>query len=875
LKFDREPHRVPLAKLRWRCDPSCFRFKTTKDAKPLDGVLGQARALKAIELGLSLEAPGYNIYVSGLPGTGKMATIKALLKRLGPAKEPPQDIVFVNNFGDPQKPACLKLPAGRGGEFKKDMSLVVEDLQRAVPNVFDNQEFKDRRDALVEEHRNQQKEHFRQLETTIRNENFAMVQVQMGPFTRPMILPLIDNQPVQFEQLENLAANGNFPTETLERLKEQHAVLRNELESTMKKVRQIERAMREALNELEQSFGSNLVADLLSDLREKYKKIERAQRYFDQVQDAVLGDLSRFKEREEQPAAPAGSPMGAEPMGPDEFTEFQVNVVVDNSKTQKRPVIIENTPTYKNLFGFVEKQINKSGNWATDFTKIRAGSILQADGGVLVINLLDAVSETGVWKNLKRTLKTHELEIEGWDAVYWMLVSSLKPEPIPINLKIVAIGDAWLFHYLYSYDEDFNKIFKVKADFDYEMEKSGEMIIRYASFLNRIITDENLLHLNAKAMAAVVEEGVRMTGWQKKLSTRFSIIADIVREASYYAAQENKKLVAETHIAQARRARRERLALYEDKLNELIEEGKILISSSGAVVGQINGLAVAMLGDYAFGHPARITAQVGLGNGEIVNIERESKLSGRIHDKGMLILGGYLRGKYLKDKPMSVSASICFEQNYSGVDGDSASSTEMYALLSELAGAPLAQNIAVTGSMNQKGEIQPIGGVNEKIEGFFEICKARGLDGKQGVVIPHQNVDDLMLPEEIVEAARRKKFAIWSVKTVDEGLAVLTGMPAGERLPSGEYPEGTINHLVDKRLREMATALRKFGKSKTAKEQEEEEMNCTKTVTAKPKAAPKKVVKKAAPAKKAPAKKVAAKAPAKKAAAKKPAKKGK
>jgi len=872
VKFDREAYRVPLDKLRWRCDPACFRFKTTKDAKPLDGVLGQTRALKAIELGLSLEAPGYNIYVSGLSGTGKMATIKALLKRLEPGREPPQDIVFVNNFADPQKPLCIKLPAGKGVEFKKDMAVIVEDLQRAIPNIFDNQEFKDRRDGIIEEHRNQQKEHFRQLETTIRNENFAMVQVQMGPFTRPMILPLIDNQPVQFEQLENLAANGNFPTETLERLKEQHAMLRNELESTMKKVRQIERGMRDALNELEQSFGCNLVSDLLADIREKYK-IEKVRRYFDQVQEAVLADLSRFKEREEQPqpqqSNPATMMMGMEPAGPDEFIEFQVNVVVDNAKTLKRPVIIENTPTYKNLFGVVEKQINKNGNWATDFMKIRAGSILQADGGVLVINLLDAISETGVWKNLKRALKTHELEIEGWDAFYWMLVSSLKPEPIPINLKIVAIGDAWLFHMLYQYDEDFNKIFKVKADFDHEMDKNNEMIVRYASFLNRIVTDEHLLHLNAGAMAAVVEEGVRMTGWQKKLSTRFSIIADIVREASYYAVRDKKKLVADTHIARARQARRERLALYEDKLRELIEEGKILISSTGGAVGQVNGLAVAMVGDYAFGHPSRITAQVGLGNGEIVNIERESKLSGSIHDKGMLILAGYLRGKFLKDKPMSISASICFEQNYGGIDGDSASSTEMYSLLSELAGAPIAQSIAVTGSMNQKGEIQPIGGVNEKIEGFFEICRARGLNGKQGVMIPHQNVDDLMLPVEIVEAVRRKKFAVWAVKSIDEGIAILTGVPAGERSPRGEYPEGTINHSVDMRLREMAAALRKFGKSQQKSEHEEGTMACAKTVTAKPKVAPKKVAKKA-PAKKAPAKK----APAKK-AAKKPVKKGK
>ncbi|NLH48176.1 MAG: AAA family ATPase [Myxococcales bacterium] len=869
-RFSGESFLLSPDQLRWRCDPACFQFKTTKDATPLDGVLGQARALKAIELGLDIRAPGYNIYVSGLAGTGKMATIKALLKKMNGMATPPQDIIYVNNFKDAQKPWSIKLPAGQGAEFKKDMAELVEDLKRTVPNIFDNPEYKDRRDAIIEEHRNQQKENFRQLESTIKNENFSMVQVQMGPFTRPMILPLIDGQPVQFEQLENLAANGNFPTDTLQRLKEQHAVLRNELESTMKKVRQIERNMREALNELEQSYGYHIVSDLLTDLREKYR-IEKVLRYLDEVQEAVLSDITRFKEHEEPAQQPVPNPF-ADMSGPDEFLDFQVNVIVDNSQTDKLPVIIENTPTYKNLFGFVEKQINKFGNWATDYTKIRAGSILQADGGVLVINLLDAISEAGVWKNLKRALKTRELEIEGWDAYYWMLVSSLKPEPIPINLKIVAIGDAWLFQMLYHYDEDFRKIFKVKADFDYEMEKNAEMIVRYSSFLHKIITDENLLHLTAKAVAAITEEGVRMAGRQKKLSTRFSIIADIVREADYYARRENKKLITEQHVAQSLAARRERLSLYEDKLQELIDEGLILISSTGGVVGQVNGLAVTMLGDYAFGHPSRITAQIGLGTSGIINIERESKMSGRIHDKGVLILSGYMRGVYLRDKPLSINASITFEQNYSGIEGDSASSTEMYALLSELSGLPIDQGIAVTGSMNQKGEIQPIGGVNEKIEGFFEICKTRGLNGNQGVMIPVQNVEDLMLPLEIVDAVKKHKFNLWAVATVDEGISLLTGVPAGERRPDGTYPPRTVNGLVDQRLREMAMALRKFGKGKKDKEEEEEEMPTTKKAPAKK--AVKKAPAKKAVAKKAPAKKAVKKAPAKKAVAKKaPAKK--
>lgn len=870
-RFNPSQFLVNTELLRWKCDPKCFGFKTTKDAKPLDGVLGQARALRAIELGLDLQAPGYNIYVSGLSGTGKMATVKALLKRMEQSDEPANDIIYVNNFEDPQKPLCMKLPAGKGTIFKKEMAEFLDDLRRTIPNIFDNQEFKDRRDAIIEEHRNQQKELFRQLETRIKEENFAMVQVQMGPFTRPMILPLIEGQPVQFEQLENLTASGNFPTETLERLKEQHAILRNELENTMKQVRQIEKGMKEALNELEQSYGIQIIADLLDDLREAFPS-EDAHIYFDQVQEAILSDLSRFKEKDESaPQQPSGMQVMMEPPEKDEFLDFQVNVIVDNSKTKKRPVIIENTPTYKNLFGFIEKTIGKHGNWSTDFTKIRSGSILQADGGVLVINLLDAISEPGVWVNLKRALKTHELEIEGWDAFYWMLVSGIKPQPIPIKLKIVAVGDNWLFHFLSYYDEDFKKIFKIKADFDHEMDKNNEMIVRYSSFLNKVVTDEGLLHLNAMAVAKVVEEGVRIAGNQQKLSTRFSIIADIVREADYYARKEGKKLIDQTHIQKALAMRKERLSLYQDKVQELIRDGVILISSEGGQVGQANGLAVTMLGDYAFGHPSRITAQVGLGNGNIINIERESKLSGKIHDKGMLILSGFLRGKYLVNKPMSITASLAFEQSYGGVDGDSASSTEMYVLLSELSGLPINQAIAVTGSMNQKGEIQPIGGVNEKIEGFFEVCKARGLDGHQGVLIPHQNVGDLMLPPEIVDEVKKKKFNIWSVKTIDEGISILTGVPAGERLDDGAYPEGTVNALVDQRLHEMALALRNFGKTDRKKDEDEDEngedakfppkkkVAAAETRTAEKKPAPKKSAKTAGRGKKAGAKKPAQK----------------
>ncbi|MFB0506501.1 MAG: Lon protease family protein, partial [Thermodesulfobacteriota bacterium] len=484
--------------------------------------------------------------------------------------------------------------------------------------------------------------------------------------------------------------------------------------------------------------------------------------------------------------------------------------LVDNSDTKGAPIIVETAPNYRNLFGTMERIVDRSGMWRTDFSRIKAGSFLRANGGYLIIDALDALIEPAVWQTLKRTLKNGVVEMQTYDPFYVFATSALKPEPIQIDVKVIMVGDAMMYHLLYNYDEDFKKIFKVKADFDTVMDKNEEAISQYASLIHKICKEENLNAFDRSGVAAVVEYGVRLAGRQKKLTTRFHLLADVLREASYWAVKEGSQYVKDAHVERAIQKRVRRVNLVEDKIQEMIDDGMIMIDSDGAEVGQVNGLSVYNLGDYAFGKPSRITAQVAMGKAGIINIERESELSGPTHNKGVLILAGYLRGKYAQDKPLTMSASICFEQSYGGVDGDSASSTEVYSLLSSLSGIPLRQDIAVTGSVNQKGEIQPIGGVNEKIEGFFDVCKAKGLTGRQGVMIPHQNVDDLMLRKDVVKAVEEGTFHIYPVKTIDQGIEVLTGTEAGERGEDGSFKEGTVNFLIDKRLKELAARIKEF-----------------------------------------------------------------
>jgi len=807
---------VPVERLRWRCDPETLPFETTQAIQACDEIIGQERAQEAIRLGLNIQSIGYNIFVTGLAGTGRFTTIKCILEEAEIEGRIPNDLCYVNNFKNSDMPHMLILPPGQGNAFKKEMETLIETLKKKIPLIFENETYVNKKKEVVEKFRNKQAEMFREFEKKVNKEGFALVQIQMGPYSRPGIFPLIEGNPVNIEQVESMVEEGKFSKEELEKLREKQAQLINELEDIFKETRKAEKEIKEELTSLDNEVISPAVKDSISDIKEKFGN-EKVQQYLDEVQEDILTNLGRFREKEETPPPIPGLVL---PQAVDSFSEYQVNVLVDNSETKGAPIIVETTPNYRNLFGTIERVVERTGIWKTDFLHIKAGSFLRANGGYLIFNAVDALTEAWVWPALKRTLKNQVIEIQTFDPLYFFSTSALKPEPIDCDTKVIMIGDAQIYYLLYSLDDDFKKIFKIKADFDSVMNKESDKIQQYASFVRKICDEDKLRPFDKTAVAAVVEHGVRITGRQKKLSTRFHLIADLLREANYWAEKDGSDVVTGKEVDKAIDKRNYRVNLIEEKIQEMIDDGTILIDSDGMVVGQVNGLSVYNLGDYMFGKPSRITAKTSLGKAGIINIEREAEMSGPIHNKGVYILTGYLRGKYAQDKPITMSASLCFEQSYSGVEGDSASSTEIYALLSSISGLPLRQDIAVTGSVNQKGEIQPIGGVNEKIEGFFDVCKAKGFTGKQGVMIPHLNVDDLMLRKDVVGAVTDGKFHIYPVKSIDQGIEILTGMEAGEKVEDGRFKEGTVNDRVDKKLREMGTKIKEFeGGEEGAKEE--------------------------------------------------------
>jgi lon-related putative ATP-dependent protease len=797
---------VSIEKLRWRCDPDKLTFRSTEDLPVIHEIIGQERALEAIRLGLDIDGFGYNIFVTGLVGTGRKTSIKTLLEEIDTAGKIPNDICYVNNFKNPDMPKMISLQAGKGNEFREDMDNLIETLKKKVPLIFEDERYLNKKKEILEKFREQQAVYFKEFEKKVTQEKFSLIQVQMGPYSRPGIFPVIDGNPMSFDQLEALVREGKLSAEEVERLREKQMELASELEDIFKETRKTEKEIRQALSDLDREVISPVVRDSISDVREKYDN-EKINTYLDEALESLMDNVARFTEKEEQPQIIPGLNI---PQPPDQFTEYRVNVLVNNSDTKGAPIIVETAPNYRNLFGTMERIVDRSGIWRTDFNRIKAGSFLRANGGYLIVDALDALIEPGVWQTLKRTLKNGVVEMQTYDPFYLFATSALKPEPIKVAVKVIMVGDSMVYHLLYNYDEDFKKIFKVKADFDTVMDKNEEAINQYASLIHKICNEENLKHFDRSGVAAVVEYGVRLAGRQKKLSTRFHLMSDVLREASYWASKDGSQYVEEDHVEKAIQKRIHRVNLVEDKIQEMIDDGVVMIDSDGAVVGQVNGLSVYNLGDHSFGKPSRITTKVAMGKAGIINIEREAELSGPTHNKGVLILAGYLRGKYAQDKPLAMSASICFEQSYGGVDGDSASSTEIYSLLSSLSEIPLRQDIAVTGSVNQKGEIQPIGGVNEKIEGFFDVCAAKGLTGKQGVMIPHQNVGDLMLRKDIVMAVEEGKFHIYPVKGIDQGIEVLTGVEAGERDKDDKFKEGTVNYLVDKRLKELAAGIKEF-----------------------------------------------------------------
>ena len=802
---EKSTSKVPVENLRWRLDPATLSFETTNDLKPLKEIIGQKRGVEAFRFGINMAKPGYNVFVTGMAGSGRKATVKRLLEEMSGKDGPQEDLCYVNCFKNPESPVLIRLSAGSGGAFKQDIKTFVERLKKDIPKLFESQEYIHVKKEIMETYERQASSFFKSLEQKVKAEGFAIVDVQMGQFKRPEVMPLVDDKPVPIEELEALVEKGRFPQAEYEELKQKHGVLRSQIDQIFLELRDLQKEVSEKIEKMDRATFMKTASDLAAELVGKYRNEKIKQYIQDMIED--MSDNLKIFSPQSAPQIPGLSAVMPEV---DQFQPYKVNLLVDNSQRKSPPVIIEEYPTYRNIFGAIERVVDRNGVWRTDFSKIKAGSLVKASSGYLVLNLKDAIIEPGVWQALKRALKSKKLEIQTFDPMYFFTTTGLKPEPIELNVKVVLIADAYLYNLLGYYDEDLHKIFKVRADFDTVMDKNAQTIEQFAEFIKTATDEENLRPLDRTAVAALVEQAVRMTGRQEKISTSFPAICDLIRESDYWAAQENQNVVTERHVDQAIDARIFRANLVEERLQEMIDRGTLMIDVAGEVVGQVNGLAVFTLGDYMFGKPTRITASTSMGRAGVINIEREAEMSGSSHNKGVFILSGYLRKKFAQEKPLTMSASIAFEQSYSGVDGDSASSTEIYALLSSLSGVAIHQNIAVTGSVNQKGEVQAIGGVNQKIEGFYDCCRRLGWSGDQGVVIPASNVKDLMLRKDVVDAVKNGEFSIYAVKNIDEGIEILTGREAGKSRDDGTYPEGSIHFLVDRKLKELAEGIKAF-----------------------------------------------------------------
>jgi lon-related putative ATP-dependent protease len=789
---------LPPEKLRWTCCPDLIPVGSSDDARACEEIIGQERALRAIQTGLDIKSLGYNVFITGMVGTGRTTTVKQLLERLEKGDKTPDDILYVNNFKYPDEPVLIMLPGGQGKLFSEAMTRLIDRLRTDIPKLLKSPYYTEKRDALVEAQQKKQRDILQHFEDEVAEQGFSVIQVQMGMFTRPDLIPVIEGQPIPFAKIESLVKEKKIPKETLEALRAKYEKLTAKLEDIFEKLKEIDEETRSFLRSWDEESITPVIKGGIDEVRARFA-FPKIGAYLDDVEKALVKTIDAFKNQKKEEKTQA-----------DDFLEYRVNLLVDNSDQHGAPVVMETNPNYVNLFGSIEVAYSRAGMGQTDFTMIKAGSFLKANGGYLVLNALDALVEPGVWATLKRTLRNQIFEIQNYLQMYLFSSARLKPESIRSDVKVVMIGDSSIYNLLYFMDVDFKKIFKIKAEFDSEMDKGEKAVGDYVRFVKKICDDDGLMPLDKEGLAALIEYATRIAGRQRKLSTRFHVIADIIRESSYWAGRNKKTAVGRDDVEKAIRERFVRVSLIEDKIQEMIEEGTILIDTEGAVVGQVNGLSVYDMGQFMFGKPARITARTAMGRAGVINIEREADMSGPTHNKGVLILGGYLRGKYASKQPLSLTASLAFEQSYGGVDGDSASSTEVYAILSSLSGLPLRQDIAVTGSLNQKGEIQPIGGVNEKIEGFFDVCRAKGLTGTQGVIIPQQNVQNLMLRADVVAAVKEGNFHVFPVRSIDEGIEILTGVEAGQVREDGSYEEGTVHFLVDRELQRLAKGWKKF-----------------------------------------------------------------
>ena len=779
------------------CDPKSLSFSTTGELPetPSIGIIGQERAKKALQFGLGVKMKGYNIYVAGAPGTGKTTFSKAFARELAQSEPTPPDTCYIYNFKNPKCPKKLMLPAGQGNAFKEDMEEFVNRLLNELPRTFGTKDYENQKAEIVREYQNMRDAVVKELSDEAKEQGFGVKNTATGIYFMPIVNGEIINED-QFEALEQ---------EEKDLISVNSETVQKRATEVMRQMREFEKGARKDVEGLEYGIGLFAVGHHMAPLYENYGGNPEIAAYLLAVKEDILENIEDFlaEESEEDESLQNILPWYSKKNADETFMKYQVNVLTDNSGLTGAPVIVDFNPTYTNLVGEIEYD-NEYGNFSTDFMKIKPGLFHKANGGYLILQAYDLLSNIHAWETLRRVLLTGEVQIEPLrEYATGIAVSGIKPEPVQTNVKVIVIGSAYYYELLYEFDEDFQKLFKIYAQFDYEMPRTAEKLMDLAAFVRFFTDRKQTPPFEGAAVAKVAEYSSRLAERQDKMTARFQKIEEILTEAAAWAKLENACIITAAHIETAIAEREYRLNMYEEKLGEMIEEGSIMIDTEGAKVGQINGLAVLDMGDYCFAKPARITATTYVGKAGIVNIEKEAEMSGSIHDKGIQVLIGFLGQTYAQDFPLSLSCRICFEQNYNGIDGDSASSAELYAVLSSLANLPISQELAVTGSINQRGEIQPIGGVTYKIEGFFDLCRKRGLTGRQGVIIPRQNVTDLTLNDSVVQAVKDGLFHIYPITHVDEGIALLMGKLAGAKTDKGRWPAQTVHGVVLKKLRDF------------------------------------------------------------------------
>ena len=812
------PAELTAAQLRRRMQLTSLPFTTTADAPELNEIIGQERATRAIEFGIEIPYQGYNIFAMGPVGAGKTTIITGFLERKAQTRSVPSDWGYVHNFNDPDRPEALRLPPSGGARLRDDIDQLLNQVSDTLIKAFASEQYAEHRNALVRQLEQQRNDRLHQLDQFAREQGFTLLRLPMGL----MIAPLKDGQAMTQEQFEALSEEEKQVFRTRE------PVMQEALERTMRHVQELNEEAQVSLANLDREIAAVTTRSLFDKAAEMYAAWPEISEFLSRVHTHIsehTDDLKRPAEAEGESedkqgdegegAANAPPSLWFRPTAGTPYDRYRLNVIVDNSGLHGAPVVLETNPTYLNLIGRVEMRA-EYGTLVTDFRHIKAGALHRANGGYLVLDARSLLRQPLAWEALKQALRNQRIRIEEMGQQMGVLATaSLAPEPIPLEVKVVLIGDPMTYYMLYEYDEQFEKLFKVRADFAVEMAWTDENEQKIAQFIRNRCEEEKLPHFDLSAVSKVIEYSARLVEDQRKLTTRFAHVTDIVREAAFWAQRAGHALVIGDDVDKAINERTYRSNQFEERLREMIADGKIMIATDGAVVGQINGLAVLQLGDYSFGRPSRITARTYEGRTGLISIEREARMSGRIHDKGTLIISGLLGGRYAQDKPLSLSASITFEQAYDSIDGDSASAAELIVLLSSLAEAPIKQALAITGSINQRGDIQAIGGVSDKIEGFFETCRASspGLTGAQGVVIPASNVSNLMLKEDVVQAVAAGQFHIYPVQTLDEAVELMTGLPAGVRGADGAFPADSINGRVDRRLRQLAEQLQRFGRA--------------------------------------------------------------